>query len=68
MKRKRCPKCGCERFFVTAHVTQDWEVDEYGHWISTIDDCVEVTHFPDEDDNWECVMCGYNASGKDFNW
>lgn len=68
MKRKRCPKCGCEKFFVTAHVTQDWEVDEYGNWVSTIQDCVEVTHFPDEDDNWECAECGHNAAGSDFNW
>ena len=28
----------------------------------------EVMHMPDEDDIWECAMCGYNAAGSDFNW
>lgn len=67
MKIKRCPKCGCERFIVTAHVTQDWEVDEYGNWIMTTNDCVEVTHTPDDDDIWECAQCGYDGVGKVFN-
>ena len=25
---KRCPKCGGKNFIVTAHVTQEWLVDE----------------------------------------
>ena len=68
MKMKRCPKCGYERFLVTAHVTQDWEVDEYGNWIQTTNDCVEVTHTPDDDDIFECAQCGYDAPGRDFNY
>ncbi len=26
----RCPKCGGKRFNSTAHVTQDWELNEEG--------------------------------------
>jgi ribosomal protein S27AE len=67
MQRKKCPKCGAGVFYVSAHVIQDWEVDEYGNFINTIDDCVEVTHHPDDNDLWECVKCGCNAPGRDFN-
>lgn len=64
---KRCPKCGCKKFFVTAHVTQDWMVDEYGEFTKVIDDCVEVTHFADDIDIWDCVDCGYSDRGSVFN-
>ena len=67
MRRKMCPKCGFGVFIVTVHVTQDWEVDEYGGWINTIDNCAEVTHHADDDDMWVCVKCGHNAPGRDFN-
>lgn len=63
---KRCPECGGKRFVVTAHVTQDWVVDEFGNYIKTIEDCIEVTHRPDSDDLWECFECGYSAIGKEF--
>lgn len=64
---KRCPKCGAMSFYVTAHVAQDWVVDENGDWIRTEDDCVEVTHFPNDDDVWDCANCGFSAAGKEFN-
>lgn len=64
---KKCPKCGCQSFNVTAHVTQDWVVDEYGNFLRCEDDCVEVTHRPDDEDVWNCANCGYSASGKEFN-
>lgn len=47
---KKCPKCGAETFYVTAHVTQDWMVDGNEEYLGTIDDCVEVTHHPDDMD------------------
>lgn len=59
--RHICPKCGSKRFIVTAHVTQDWVVDEVGTWIATSEDCVEVTHKPDDDDVWNCANCGDEA-------
>lgn len=64
---KKCPKCGCEKFYVTAHVTQDWIVNERGDFIEVIEDCVEVTHFPDDIDFWTCADCGYEDRGSEFN-
>ena len=64
---KRCPKCGCEKFYVTAHVIQDWIVDCNGDYVETVEDCVEVTHFPKDDDIWTCKECGYQAAGDKFN-
>ena len=63
---KKCPKCGGIRFVVTAHVTQDWIMDG-GEYDETIDSCVEVTHYPTDDDMWCCFQCGYEADGYVFN-
>ena len=46
----RCPKCGGKSFCATAHVTQDWELDETGTFVKSLNDCIEVTHFPGMDD------------------
>lgn len=62
----RCPKCGAESFEVTAHVTPDWRIDGNGTFIQSLNDCVEVTHYPDENDFWDCANCGYSASGREF--
>lgn len=64
---KKCPKCGAETFYVTAHVTQDWMVDGNEEYLGTIDDCVEVTHHPDDMDFWCCTKCGYEDRGSVFN-
>ena len=64
---KRCPKCGAEIFYVTAHVTQDWKVNANEDWIETMDDCVEVTHFADDMDIWSCANCLYEDRGSAFN-
>lgn len=64
---KRCPKCGSQVFSVTAHVTQDWEVDQDGDFLRCTNECVETTHRPDDDDIWTCAKCGHEAPGKDFN-
>lgn len=65
--KKCCPKCGALRFVATAHVTQDWELNANGDFTSTINDCVEITHQPDDDDIWACAECGYEAAGSEFN-
>lgn len=65
-KMKKCPKCGGIKFRATAHVTQDWEVDRNGNFVKSLNDCVEVTHFPDNDDIWDCANCGYSAAGIEF--
>lgn len=64
---KKCPRCGGTRFDVTAHVTQDWVVDENGNFMRELDTCSAVLHMPDDDDLWECHECGYEASGREFN-
>lgn len=64
---KRCPKCGATSFCATAHVTQDWVIDKNGTFIRSNNDCVEVTHFPDDDDIWDCNICGFSAAGRVFN-
>ena len=64
---KRCPKCGCEEFYVTAHVVQDWLVDCNGDYVETVDDCIEVAHYPKDDDIWTCKKCNYEAEGNEFN-
>ena len=64
---KRCPRCGCEEFLVTAHVTQGWLVDKDGMFKEETQSCIEVTHDPDDDDIWDCPNCGYSAEGSKFN-
>ena len=61
-----CPECGGRKFAVTAHVTQDWRVNEYGVFDICLMSCVEVTHYPDDDDIWSCLACGFSDSGRAF--
>ena len=65
--KKKCPKCGAESFCVSAHVVQDWIVDSNGTFMQEADSCVEVTHYPDDEDIWTCAKCYYSAAGKEFN-
>lgn len=66
MKIHKCPQCGGMRFAVTAHVAQDWEVDQNGEFIAAINSCSEVDHKPDDNDIWQCRDCGYDAAGEEF--
>lgn len=50
----------------TAHVTQDWELDDSGTFVRCLNDCVEVTHEPDREDVWDCKTCGYSDAGEKF--
>ncbi len=62
MKTKHfCPHCGGKEFFTTVHVMQEWLVDEAGNFIEVADDCLEVTHGPDNDNVWTCKNCGAKA-------
>ena len=63
---KKCPKCGNKTFVVTAHIVQEWKVDEGGNFEEVTEDCVGVLHSPDNEDVWECEKCGYEAAGKEF--
>lgn len=48
-------------FSTTAHVSQLWEVDENGDFISVIKDCLDISHRPDSGNIWECQTCGAEA-------
>ena len=61
-----CPKCGCTKFEVITHVTQEWEIDRNGNFVKCNDNCMEVTHSPNDDDLWICTRCGYEDEGKFF--
>lgn len=64
---KKCPRCGSMSFYVSAHVVQDWKVNEHGDFIEVVDECVEVIHQPNDDDIWYCANCYYEAPGEQFN-
>lgn len=63
---KRCPKCGCKQFYVTAHVVEEWLVDANGYFIETTGLALEVAHYPNNEDIWVCTDCGYDDEGKEF--
>jgi ribosomal protein S27E len=52
-----------KRFCVTAHVTEDWIVDEQGDFLETDCDCglTQVIHRPDAQDYYTCAECGTEA-------
>jgi hypothetical protein len=52
-------------FITTAHVVQDWKVDGLGNFIDVVDDCLQVTHEPEDDNCWECATCGAEAIFED---
>lgn len=63
---KKCPNCGHDVFYTTAHVVELWKVDNNGNHLETID-CLETAYYPDDDDDvWWCEKCGYEASGYEF--
>lgn len=46
-------------FSVTAHVTQEWKVNENGEFIESLKECVEVTDEPNARDFiFSCIECG----------
>lgn len=49
------------RFSTTAHVMQDWEVDNDGDFISCIDDCVQTDHGPEKGNSFTCLAIGCGA-------
>ena len=56
-KKMVCPN-GCNaNFITTAHVVQEWKVDNEGNFIEALHDCIEVAHRPDTDNIWSCAKC-----------
>lgn len=58
--RHVCPKCDCKQFMTTAHVVQDWIVDENGNFIES-HATTEVIALPNNDNIWTCINCGEEA-------
>lgn len=62
-----CPNgCSPKRFITTAHVCEDWVVDEDGNFMSypeNTDSC--VVSDPDPANTWTCVSCGSSATFDD---
>lgn len=63
---KKCPECGCEKFYVTAHVVEEWLVDANGDYIDTHESCVDIAHYPDDEDIWTCSNCSHEGAGSEF--
>ena len=61
-----CPVCGNRTFHATAHVVQEWLVDDDGEYIETTEECSEVDHAPDDEDIWQCSCCGLDEPGQFF--
>ena len=60
-----CPKdANHKEFITTAHVVQDWKVDETGSFLEEVD-TTEITHGPNVDNTWECAVCGAEAIVED---
>jgi len=57
-----CPKDKLHRRFITtAHVTQEWIVNEHGDWEETIAECIDIVAGPTKGNIWECEICGSEA-------
>ena len=64
---KKCPKCGGTRFIITALFEEKWTVNENGEWLETICDRRDCVDKADDDDEWECAECHYQAPGIFLN-
>ena len=53
------------RFGTTAHVTEEWVVDEFGLFIDVIPGSSEIVHAPDKGDLFSCLDCGADAKAED---
>lgn len=54
-----CPKSTRHKHFsVTAHITQEWQVNKNGEYVKVLQDCAEITHRPDRNDLFICMTCG----------
>lgn len=49
-----------KEFSVTAHVSEDWKVDEHGNFLDKIA-TIETVHAPDSGDMYWCIACKNEA-------
>ena len=61
-----CPE-GCEagKFYFTAHVTQEWVIDQCGNFEECVSGAEEVTHGPTSSEYWSCTTCGAQAKFRE---
>jgi len=61
-----CPeRCEDGKFYFTAHVTQEWIIDEFGNFEESVVGAEEVTHGPTSTDYWSCTTCGAEAKFRE---
>lgn len=48
------------RFSTTAHVMQDWMVDNYGEFVRELNPCVQIDNLPEKGNTFTC-MCKTNG-------
>lgn len=61
-----CPKNKeHDEFYTTAHVMQEWRVDNEGNFIEVVEDCLQTTYGPNKDNTWLCAICGSVAEVKE---
>lgn len=63
-----CPECGGNTFYTTAHIMQEWLVDDEGDFVEEATNCLEVTHEPSPDNSWICVKCGNEGVPVKKSW
>jgi len=57
-----CPNSPDHKQFVTtAHIVEEWLVDETGSFIEVVNTGLEVSHGPDSGNIWTCVDCSAEA-------
>lgn len=61
-----CPKCGSRTFYTSAHVVQDWLVDDTAEFMECTEECSSVVHFPTAEDLFTCSQCGFSGNGSEF--
>lgn len=54
-----------KRFSTSAHVVEDWIVDEHGNFLAN-GGCTEVMHGPRVDNTWTCCECLAEAEVKEI--
>ena len=58
----KCPQNTMHKSFsVSAHIAQEWEVDEKGEFKSVLTECLDTVHRPDSNDLYTCNECGTEA-------
>lgn len=62
MQEHKCPICGNNHFLVTAEVSQEWEVNEFGGIVRRpVSEKVVMWPQENPDSIWKCTQCGWSG-------